>query len=70
MPADPPNKTAKRAVQSKRGAIACVRCKGRKAKCLPAPISASNVPTCTNCLNAGASCVYLDRTPNELFLLE
>ncbi|OCF31552.1 hypothetical protein I316_06751 [Kwoniella heveanensis BCC8398] len=60
----------KRSVAPKRGAIACVRCKERKAKCVPAPPGTSPVPTCTNCLSARKECVYLERTPNEIFLLE
>ncbi|WWD19127.1 hypothetical protein CI109_103585 [Kwoniella shandongensis] len=60
----------KRNTAPKRGAIACVRCKERKAKCVPAPPGTSPVPTCTNCLTARKECVYLERTPNEIFLLE
>ncbi|WVR09520.1 hypothetical protein IAU60_006588 [Kwoniella sp. DSM 27419] len=60
----------KRSIAPKRGAIACVRCKERKAKCVPAPPGTSPVPTCTNCLSARKECVYLERTPNEIFLLE
>ncbi|WWC71465.1 uncharacterized protein I206_105423 [Kwoniella pini CBS 10737] len=60
----------KRSLAPKRGAIACVRCKERKAKCVPAPPGTSPVPTCTNCLTAKKECVYLERTPNEIFLLE
>ncbi|WVQ95041.1 hypothetical protein IAU59_002133 [Kwoniella sp. CBS 9459] len=60
----------KRSVAPKRGAIACVRCKERKAKCVPAPPGTSPVPTCANCLSARKECVYLERTPNEIFLLE
>jgi hypothetical protein len=70
MPPDPTAKSRKRSLTPRRGAIACVRCKERKAKCTPAPPGASRLPTCMNCLNARASCVYLDRTPNEIFLLE
>ncbi|WWC90623.1 uncharacterized protein L201_005559 [Kwoniella dendrophila CBS 6074] len=60
----------KRSLAPKRGAIACVRCKERKAKCVPAPPGTSPVPTCTNCLTAKKECIYLERTPNEIFLLE
>jgi hypothetical protein len=73
MPPEPSAKSApsrKRSLVSKRGAIACVRCKERKAKCVPAPPGTSSLPTCTNCFAARAECVYLERTPNELFLLE
>ena len=70
MPADPSAKSRKRSLTPRRGAIACVRCKERKAKCTPAPPGASRLPTCLNCLNSKSTCVYLDRTPNEIFLLE
>ncbi|KIR33328.1 hypothetical protein I352_04095 [Cryptococcus deuterogattii MMRL2647] len=60
----------KRSTTPKRNAIACLRCKERKARCVPAPPGSSPVPTCTNCLGAKKDCVYLDRTPNEIFLLE
>ncbi|WVO14414.1 hypothetical protein L204_102047 [Cryptococcus depauperatus] len=60
----------KRSTVPKRNAIACLRCKERKARCVPAPPGSSPVPTCTNCLGARKECVYLDRTPNEIFLLE
>lgn len=73
MPAEPTPKASsskRRPAQSKRGAIACVRCKERKAKCVPAPTGTTSLPTCTNCHHARVTCVYLDRTPNELFLLE
>ncbi|KAK8854729.1 hypothetical protein IAR55_003468 [Kwoniella newhampshirensis] len=71
-PVTPATGTAskKRNTAPKRGAIACVRCKERKAKCVPAPPGTSPVPTCTNCLTARKECVYLERTPNEIFLLE
>lgn len=37
---------------------------------MPAPPGSSPVPTCTNCLGAKKECIYLERTPNEIFLLE
>ncbi|ODO11037.1 hypothetical protein I350_01638 [Cryptococcus amylolentus CBS 6273] len=65
-----PGASKKRSTAPKRNAIACLRCKERKARCVPAPPGSSPVPTCTNCLGARKECIYLDRTPNEIFLLE
>ncbi|WVQ71978.1 hypothetical protein IAR50_001521 [Cryptococcus sp. DSM 104548] len=65
-----PGPSKKRSTAPKRNAIACLRCKERKARCVPAPPGSSPVPTCTNCLGASKECIYLDRTPNEIFLLE